>query len=460
MHESSIIHDMTKGNVFKQLITFSVPFMLANVLQIFYNIVDMIIVGQFIGSQGLSAVSIGADLVHLQLLICMGFSSAGQIVVSQYVGQKNEAGLSRFIGTLFSSLFIMGIIMTIAALLAESSLLNLLNTPAEALQDAKRYCNICFAGAIFSYGYNVIASILRGMGDSGRPLLFVAIASVINLVLDLLFVGVFRLGTAGAALATIIGQAVSLIISIVYLYRHRVQFCFDFHPKSFQIDYSSLVMLFKLGLPLALQSAAISTSQLFVSSNINSYGLVVSAVNGIGGKIGQTGVVVTSAVSSAGSSMIGQNLAARKRDRITKVVYHSLGISLIYCGLLSLIIAIFPEQVFSLFNSEPEILAMSHTYVIIAVLNFMGFALRNPMMGLINGLGCAKLAMFIGIMDGIVSRVCLALLLGEVLNMGIMGYWLGNVFAGYMPFIIGGVFFFSGLWKRIEPVVPADFSTN
>ena len=306
MNDSKIVRDLTQGSVFKLLISFSIPFIFANLLQIFYNITDMIIVGQFVGSAGLSAVSVGADLVHMQMLFCMGFSSAGQIIVSQYVGMKNTEGLRKFIGTLFSVLILMGIIMTVVGLLSKDWLLGVLNTPAEALSEARDYSTVCFFGTIFTYGYNLISAILRGMGDSRRPLLFIGVASVVNILLDLLFIAVFHMGAFGAALATIIGQAVSLVTSTTYLYRHRDSFYFDFKPKSFRIHGDSLKALFKLGIPLALQSCAVSISQLFISANVNAYGLVISAVNGVGNKISQVATVITSALSSAGSAMIGQ----------------------------------------------------------------------------------------------------------------------------------------------------------
>ncbi len=454
-NKKALINDMTEGNLFRQLVRFSVPFMIANALQILYNLVDMAVVGQFVGSVGLSAVAVSSDIMHLELLACMGFASAGQVIISQYVGAGERAGIQRCIGTLFTLLAGAAVIITVLGIWGTDFLLNALNAPAEAYASAKIYCIICFSGTIFSYGYNAVASILRGMGDSKRPLVFVAVAAGINLVLDLVLVAVFHLGTMGAALATVIGQAVSLITSLVYLYHRKEAFCFDFCPKSFRIDRSTCKMLMKLGIPMALQSSAVTLSHMFITSRINSYGVIVSAVDGIGNKLGQVAMVITNAINSAGSSMIGQNFAAGKKDRVSRIVWISWAIGVGFCTLLSLISLCFPEQIFSLFNREPEILAMSHTYVVILILNFMGFALRIPMMALINGLGCAKFALVIGLLDGIAARLLLAILLGEVAGMGIMGYWFGNVVAGFVPFVVGGVFFWSGLWKKVTPVVKA-----
>ena len=444
---------MTEGRVFRQLITFAVPFMLANILQIVYNLVDMAIVGQFVGSDGLSAVSNGTDIMHLELLFCMGFANAGQVIISQCVGAKNADGIRRIVGTLFTVLTIFAVIVTAVGLIFTDPLLEVLNVPEEALAGARDYVIVCFCGTIFSYGYNLVSAILRGMGDSKHPLWFVAIAAVVNLILDLLFVAGFGMGTFGAALATIIGQAISLICSMTYLFRHRDAFGFDFRLRSFIPEKEMLKSLFKLGIPMALQNSAISISQLFVLSHINDCGLVASAVNGVGQKIAQVAMIVTNAINSASSSMIGQNVAAEKPERVKRIVYSSFAVNFAFCALLSLIMILFPEQVFGIFNREPEILAMAHTYSLIAVLNFFGFGARSPMMALTNGTGAAKLALATGLIDGIVARVGLAILLGETFGMGIMGFWLGGAFAGYVPFIIGGVYFWSGLWRRVKPVV-------
>lgn len=455
-----MINNMTSGSVFRQLVKFSIPFMISNALQILYNLVDMIIVGQFVGSSGLSAVSIGSEIQHLELLACMGFASAGQIIISQYVGTGDRTGIQRCIGTLFTLMAGIAVVITAAGILATDFLLEVLNVPAEAYEGARIYSIVCFCGTIFSYGYNIVASVLRGMGDSKRPMIFVAISAVINLVLDLIFVAVFHMGTMGAALATIIGQAVSLITSLVYLYHRKEVFGFDFKPRSFLIHGPTCKTLVKLGVPLALQSSSVALSQLFIVSHINSYGVIVSAVTGVGNKLGNVAMVITNAIHAAGSSMIGQNFAAGKKERVSLIVWLSWAIAVGFCALLSVISLCFPEELFGLFNREPEVLAMSHTYIVILVLNFIGFGLRSPMMALINGLGCAKFALVVGLLDGIVARILLAILLGEVAGMGIMGYWLGNVAAGFVPFILGGIFFLSGMWKKVKPVVSTDAAGN
>ena len=443
----SLIRDLTEGSVTKLLLVFAFPILLSNLLQTFYNMVDMVVIGQFVGKSGLSAVSIGGDMLHFLTFLAMGVSNAGQVILSQYIGAGNRDRVKGTIGTMFTLTLICALVLMAVCLIFIDPILSVLNTPQEAFPYAKDYTLTCVWGLIFIYGYNLVSSILRGMGDSQRPFLFIAVATVTNLVLDLVFVAALGMGPFGAALATVIGQGVSFIWAIIYLYRRREAFGFDFRPESFKPDREVLPKLIKLGLPMCLQSAAINLSMMVVSSFVNSYGVIASAVTGVGNKLGSITAVVTNALSTAGSSMVGQNIGAEKYHRVPKIIGVSLIIDLAFAALLSFVTVVFPRSIFGLFNSDPEVLDMAMTYIPVAVLLYVGFALRSPLFALINGSGNAKLNLVVGLLDGVICRIGLALLLGLALNMGIMGFWLGNAFAGYMPFFIGGVYFLTGKWK-------------
>ena len=444
----SMIQDLTQGSVTRLLLVFSFPLMLSNLLQTVYNMVDMVVIGQFVGSAGLSAVSIGGDVLHLLTFLVMGFSNAGQVILSQYIGAGNQARVKGTIGTMFSVTFLCAVVLSIVCFLGLDGFLEAMNTPPECLTYARQYSLTCICGLIFIYGYNLVSAILRGMGDSKHPFMFIAVATIVNLVLDLVFVAVFDMGPFGAALATVIGQGVSFVWAMIYLYIHREGFGFDFKPASFKLDREVLPRLIKLGLPMCLQSAAISISMLFVNSYINAYGVVASAVTGIGNKLGSITAVVTNALSTAGSSMVGQNIGAEKYDRVPKIIGMSLVIDMAFALILSFLTVCFPRTIFGIFNSDPEVLDMAMSYIPVAVLLYIGFGLRSPFFALINGSGNAKLNLCVGLLDGVICRIGLAMLLGLALDMGIMGFWLGNAFAGYVPFLIGLVYFLSGKWKN------------
>jgi MATE family, multidrug efflux pump len=442
----TLINDLTSGSVTRKLLLFSIPIMLANLLQVLYGLVDMVVVGKFVDSAGLSAVSNGGDIMNLTIVLCIGLSAAGQILIAQFVGSKDSAGIKKTIGTMFSFLGILSIAMTVLGIVTIDWLLAAMKVPMEARGEAKEYCVVIFLGVLFIFGYNVVSAILRGMGDSKRPLVIIAAATVLFLILDPILVK--HMGVRGAAIATVIAQGTSCIGSVIYLYIKREAFGLEFRRGSFAVDGPILKVFLKLGLPIALMFGSVTISKLFVNSWINSYGVTTSAVTGIGTKIGLVASIVTSAFSTAAASMIGQNFGAGKLDRIVKIIYVSLSWGLIFTASVSVLFILFSAKIFSLFSTDPAVLAMSHKYVIIAVLNFNGFALRSPMMALINGLGNGRLNLVVGILDGVVIRIGLAMLLGLSMGMGIMGFWYGNVFAGYVPFCIGGVYFWSGIWKQ------------
>jgi putative MATE family efflux protein len=448
MPQRIFIKDFTSGSVFKQLLVFSWPLMLSNLLQMVYNMVDMVVVGQFVGSAGLTAVSSGGDIMNIGTTICMGFTSAGQVMISQHIGRHDYDGMKKTIGTMFSFLLLFSIIITVLGLMFRDSLIKAINVPLEAVKGANDYSIVCFYGMFFIFGYNIISAVLRGMGDSKRPLAFIAVAACLNLILDLVFVAGFGWGPRGAALATVIGQTVSFVVSFIYLYRQRESFGFDFKLRNFIIDASTLVRLIRLGLPMALQHSVVVFSKFFVNSFINSYGLIMSAVNAIGHKIGFCASVVTQALGTAATSMIGQNFGASKIERIERIIIISILCGLVFTTALSIIIVLFPEGVFGLFDRNRVVLETSHVYIPIAVMNFTAFALRSAMMAFVNGIGNAMLAFVIGVTDGIIGRVCLAIFFGITLKMGIMGFWLGDVFASFIPFIIGLVYLLIGVWKQ------------
>ena len=443
----SMVRDLTQGSVTKLLMVFAFPLLCSNLLQTVYNMVDMIVIGRYVGSAGLSAVSIGGDVFHFLTFIVMGFSNAGQVILSQYIGAGNRERVRGTIGTMFTVLLSSAVVIMVICLFLDRQFLTWLNTPEEAFPDALQYVQTCACGLVFIYGYNLVSAILRGMGDSRHPFMFIAVATVVNLVLDLVFVAGLGLGAFGAALATVLGQSLSFIWALIYLFRNREAFGFDFRLQSFKPDMEVLPRFIKLGLPMCLQAAAINISMLFVNSFINAYGVVACAVTGVGNKLGSITAVVTNALSTAGASMVGQNIGAHKYERIPRIIGISMIIDLGFAAILSLLTVAFPREIFGVFNSDPEVLDMAMTYIPVAVLLYVGFGMRSPFFALINGCGNAKLNLAVGLLDGVICRVGLALLMGLALNMGIMGFWLGNAFAGYVPFFVGGVFFLTGLWK-------------
>ena len=444
----SMVTDMTPGNVTKLLLSFAFPLFVSNTLQAVYNIVDLIVVGQYIGGAGMSAVSIGGDILHLLTFVAMGFSSAGQVLIARDVGRGRMDQVQKTIGTMFTFLLSISLVISFGCFFIRDSILQWLNTPAESYAYTLDYTVTCIVGLFFIYGYNIVSAILRGMGDSRRPFMFIAIAATLNIVLDIVLVAGCGMEVFGAALATVISQAGSFIISLIYLYQRKESFGFDFRLSSFKIDSSALKPLVSLGVPMAIQSAAINLSKIVLMSWINLFGVVYSALAGLYNKINLVIGIVSNSFTAAGSTMVGQNLGAKKYDRVPTILKTVGFCTILISTIFMVAIILFQDTVYQLFTSDVTVLENAHILLIPIILNFYGAATRSIAFSLINGSGNTKLNYAIAVVDGIISRIGIAALLGFALKMGCQGFWYGDALAGFIPIVIGMCYFIFGRWKK------------
>ena len=439
--------DLTEGSVFKQLIMFSVPFFLSQVLQALYSIADMFIVGKFMGDYGISAINNSSSVIMLITMLISGFSLSGTVLVAQYIGAKQKEEASKAIGTLFTIFIYVSIIFTFVGILLRGTILSILNTPKEAVLEAKNYITICFSGTIFICGYNAVSAILRGTGDSKRPLYFVAVATVINVVLDLIFVGVFNWGAGGAAFATVLAQAFSFILAVNTL--HKSGFIFDFKLKSFKIDVSKLKLIVKIGIPSAVQSTIVNFSILFVISSVNAYGLAASTAAGIGAKIDSFATLPTIAVGQSVSSMVGQNLGAEKIDRAKKTYFSGLILSGIFGIIIFTFVNLEGNMLFKAFGCSDETLEIGRLYIKYCSFAYLANSVAFVSNGLATGSGNAIFAMCSAITSVILARIPLIFLFEKILGFGLKGIFMAFGMGQYFGMIVGILFFLSGKWKRI-----------
>ena len=443
-----MIRDLTGGPIVLLLLSFALPLFLSNALQAVYNLVDLIVVGNYIGGAGMSAVSIGGDILHLLTFIAMGFSSAGQVLIARSVGAGRPDEVRKTIGALFSFLLAASVGMALLCFFLRFSVLHWLNTPKESWDFTLDYTVTCVVGLPFIYGYNVVSAILRGMGDSKRPFVFIAIAAILNMILDVIFVKYCGMKVFGAALATVIGQGTSFLTALIYLYRRRESFGFDFQPASFRIEKETFLRMIALGIPMAIQSAAISFSKIVLMAWINIFGVEYSALAGVFNKINTMCGVISQSFTTSGSSMVGQNLGAQKYDRAQKTVFAVLAFGLGFAAVFTLIMLFAPDFVYSLFTKDLSVLGIAGVLTLPIILNFFGAATRSGAFALINGSGRPKINLAIAIIDGMIARIGLAALFGFTLGMECRGFWMGDALAGFMPLLIGTVFYLSGRWKQ------------
>lgn len=445
--------DLTEGNILKLLIRFVVPLLLANFLQQLYNTVDMAVIGHFVGSEGTVGVSTGGEVATMLTFLATSFGSAAQIYVAQLYGAKDHKSINETIGT--AVIFTMGtaVVCTVVSILFCDVMLDWLNCPVEAFEQAKAYMIVVSVGLPFIFGYNCICGILRGMGEAKRPLLFVAIAATANIFMDLLFVVVIPLEAAGTAIATVAAQFASFVAAAVFLYRKREQFELDFSLKSMRLDLHHLGVLLKLGIPLAAQSALIHFTQMICASHVNTFGLVASATNSIGNKVQKMINVFVQSVNGGAGAMVGQNLGARKIDRVKKIVYTTIGLSSVF-AVISIIIAVFfPRQAFSIFTKDPEVIEFGVTYLRIAIIIFVLSPFQGSFRSVVTGSGFVQLSFFIGLLDGVILRLGISFLLAYVFDMGVIGFFYGNALARLGPILISSAYFYSGKWKTRKLLV-------
>ncbi|MBO7178125.1 MAG: MATE family efflux transporter, partial [Clostridia bacterium] len=368
--------------------------------------------------------------------------------ISQLIGANKKEDLNKAIGTLFTFTFILGLVMTAIGLTLATPILKLMKTPDEAFADAVSYLLICSGGVIFTFGYNCISAILRGMGNSMQPFVYIVIAAVINVVLDIIFVMVLGMGVAGAAWATIIGQGVSFIISIIYLFIKRRDFGFDFRLKSFIPTKESAKILIKLGIPFSLRGGAVNVSMLFVTSLVNGLGLASSAVFGVGLKVDDMVRKISIGVNYSVSTFVGQNFAGEEIDRVKKSVYWGWIYSFIIYLAFLIAYLVDVEGLFKLFTTDTEVLSLAPIFVKAIVISFPAMIIMRGTNGFIQGIGNSTLSMIFSLLDGFILRVGLSYLLGNVFGLGLFGLFLGYGLAAYGTAIPGMLYFFFGKWKN------------
>ena len=267
---SSFEKNLSEGNVAKQLVLFSLPFLASNIIQSLYSVADMLIVGRFSGTTSMSGVNLGSQVTLILTNIVVGLCAGGTVLIAQYLGAKRRKDMQETTATLLTTLTIAAVAITVLMLILKKPILHLIQTPAESFAEADRYLTVTVLGLIFIFGYNVFSAVMRGMGDSKRPLYFVLIACITNVILDLVLVAGLKMGALGAAIATVFSQAVSMITCIVVMIRN--DFVFDFKPSSFIIKKEKAIKILKLGTPTAIQNGVTSISFMIITTLVNIIG--------------------------------------------------------------------------------------------------------------------------------------------------------------------------------------------
>ncbi len=439
--------NLSEGSVSKNLITFALPFLASNIVQSLYNVADMLIVGNFCGAESMSGVNIGGQVTLILTNIVIGLCMGATVLIGQYVGGGNPEGLKKVTATIITLLIIVGAVVTVVMLLVKDPLLKVIQTPQEAFTEADSYLTVTVAGVIFIFGYNALSAILRGMGDSKHPFYFVMAACVTNIALDLLFVAVFGWKAFGAALATVISQALSMFLCIIFMVKNN--FHFDFRRGSFVIDREQLRLIFRIGTPTCIQNGIVGMSFLFVNATVNIVGGVsASAAVGAWAKFNSFAFLPTMAISASISTMSAQNIGADRLDRAVRACKLGTVFSVVTTYIFFALVRLFPVQILSLFGSDPDMLAAGSVYI----QSFGYDLLLIPFIFCINGLliggGHTMFTLVNTILSSVVLRAPVCYIFGVTLGWGMFGVGLGApvASAAVLLMIIG--FLISGRWKQ------------
>lgn len=438
-------HNLSKGNVVKQLIIFALPFIISNLIQSLYSVADMIIVGQFNGTVSMSGVNIGGQVTMIMTNLAVGITAGATVLIAQSVGASKTKQLQSLIGTLFSTLFIGAVIMTVFMVTLHSQILQLIQTPAESFAEASRYLIVTAFGTIFIFGYNALSSIMRGMGDSKSPLYFITIACATNVVLDLLLVGVLHQGAVGAGIATVISQGFSMILCIIYLIRKG--FVFDFKLKSFIIDKQQLMSILKLGVPISVQNLISNLSFLVITAIVNSLGVTASAAVGAVGKYNGFAILPAIAMNAAISTMCAQNLGAGREDRAKKTLLTGMLLSAAISYAIFVVTILFPAEILGMYAKDEEMIRSGLPYLKAFSIDYLLVPIAFSLNGLFIGAGHTTFSLFTNIMSAIIVRAPMAYILCFVFDLGLFGVGLAVPLATVSSILLNLWFYFSGRWR-------------
>jgi putative MATE family efflux protein len=444
---AKIATDLTEGPVLPKLVRFALPFLASNIIQSLYNVADMLIVGNFCGTASMSGVVIGGQITQILTNLVIGLSMGATVLIGQYQGAGNTQGLKRVTATIITLLALLGVGISVLMLIFKEGVLDLIKTPIESYGEANRYLTVTVAGIIFIFGYNALSSILRGMGNSRQPFFFVMAACIANIVLDLVFVALLRLEAFGAALATVISQAMSMIFCIIYMVRN--DFHFDFKLRSFHIYGDQAARIFKIGLPQSIQNGITSISFLVNTSIVNTVGgVTASAAVGAAGRFNSFVFMPAQAMSASISAMSAQNIGAGKMDRAVKACRMGTIFAVTITYIFFVFVQIFPDRIISLFGSDPQMIEAGVTYLRTFSLDFLLIPLIFTINGFLNGGGHTLFSLINGLLSAVLLRVPVCYYFGITLGWGLSGVGLGAPAASLGSLIVIIFFLASGRWKQ------------
>ena len=445
--------DMTVGEPWKQIVMFTLPMLIGNIAQQLYSTVDSIVVGKYVGDNALSAVGSSAPILNLLLVLFVGISMGAGILVAQYFGAKQREDLSYTIGNCITLTAIASGIIMVLAVIVTRPLLVLLRTPESILDWCHGYLLILLVGCIGSAYYNILGGILRGLGDAFSSLVYLLVATVINIALDLLFVAAFDMGVAGVAWATIIAQAVSALLC--YRRLTKLMEHFDMGLKYMKLNKKYSMGVIKLGVPSGLTQAIMSLAMITVQSLTNSFGEMFIAANVIVMRVDGFAMLPNFSFGTAMTTYAGQNVGAGKQDRVIKGAKQGTLVAVLTSSVMTGLILLFGKQLMGIFTDTTELVELSRNMMGIIAAGYIAMAVTQSLSGVMRGAGDTLTPMWISLFTTVGVRVPLAYLLVHMsktpeLPLGDQKFVFVSLLCSWLlGALVTTVFYLKGKWKKI-----------
>ena len=436
-------NDLTEGSIPKTLLLFAVPFLAANILQSLYGAVDLFVVGKYCDAESVAAVSTGTQVTQIVTSLITGLTLGSTILIGQYMGCKKYERVKQIIGTTLTMFAVTAVLLTIGMLAFQRPLLTILNTPQESFELTVQYVTICSLGNIFICGYNAISAVLRGYGDSVRPMIFVGIACVLNVVLDVLLVAFTPLGVGGAAIATVLAQLISGAGCLLYAWKLLPMLRFKKEKMKLNREVGKQVL--KYGLPAAFQMSIISVSDMTLQAVVNTYGTTLVVAYGVCVKVEGLGMQVGDALGSALGTFTGQNAGAKNIPRIKAGFRTTFIINAIGYAVISPLIFILAPWIMRLFTDNTEAIGYGVEYMRIFAPCLIGVGILVLFHNLLRSVGDVKVTICMGVSE-VITRIGFAFLFSWL--WGYYGLWFVSPITWWCAAGVGGLRYISGVWKR------------
>lgn len=442
--EGELMKNLTEGSEAKVLILFSLPMLLGNLLQQLYNVVDTIVVGKYVSEKALSAVGQAFPIVVVFLSLIMGFTLASNILIAQFLGAKKVENVRKTVQTTILTIFWFGIFMSIVGFFLTPQILSIMRVPADVMEIAERYLRITFAGVIFLFLYNGFTAMLRGLGDSKSPLYVLAVSTILNIILDLVFVVVFKMGVDGAAYATVISQAVSAVLLILIACKEHEILRFSVFKLHFDKDI--FIKSLRLGLPSGIQQSLVGAGFMTLTSLVNNFGSVTSASFVAACKLDAFATMPSFNIGLALASFVGQNIGANKMERVKNGLHSALAIGVSITAIFTIFVMVFAKAVLHLFLSSEVYLAGGMLYIYLVAPSYIIQATMFIVNGVIRGAGDTFFSMIATLLTMWGFRIPIAIFLSSFL--GVKGVYLSIGIGFLIGTTISFSYYLSGKWLK------------